>query len=110
MNSNQQNNKKIGPTGSRETLFLFFSFFIYFILLIEFNYVLTFLKDARERGAHADCQSPLPSRPGPVSRSNGAAQPQCAIVRSMRTRTTSHDLDGRSASNGPDQSDTSRIV
>ena len=34
-------------------------------------------------------------RSGPaVSRSNGAAQ--CAIVRSIRTRTTSHDLDARS--------------
>ena len=32
--------------------------------------------------------------PGPVSRSNGAAQ--CAIVRSIRTRATSRDLDGRS--------------
>jgi hypothetical protein len=36
----------------------------------------------------------IKSESGPVSRSNGAAQ--CAIVRSVRTRTTSHDLDGRS--------------
>ncbi len=52
--------------GSRETLFFFFFlFFLSFILLIEFNYVLTFLKDARERGAHDDCQSPLPGQVGP---------------------------------------------
>ena len=43
-----------GQPGRRETLL--------FILLIEFNFVLiTFLKDARERGAHDDCQSPLPA-------------------------------------------------
>ena len=51
--------------GSRETLFFLFLSFISFILLIEFNYVLTFLKDARERGAHDDCQSPLPGQVGP---------------------------------------------
>ena len=52
--------------GSRETLFFFFFFsFILLILLIEFNYVLTFLKDHRERGAHDDCQSALPGQVGP---------------------------------------------
>ena len=93
------NNKNFGPTSpgvARDSFFLFI-LFISFILLIEFNFVLTFLKDARERGAHDDCQSPLPGQVGPgltVERSNGAAQ--CAIVRSIRARTTSHDLDGRS--------------
>jgi hypothetical protein len=42
-----------------------FHFIYLFILYIEFNYVLTFLKDARERGAHDDCQSPLPGQVGP---------------------------------------------
>ena len=52
--------------GSRETLFLFSIYlFISFILLIQFNFVLTFLKDARERGAHDDRQSPLPGHVGP---------------------------------------------
>ncbi len=53
---------------------------------------LTFLKDARGHTTTARVHSQVKS--GPVSRSNGAAQ--CAIVRSIRTRTTSHDLDGRS--------------
>ena len=55
--------------GSRETLFFLFFLFIYlfisFILLIQFNFVLTFLKDARERGAHDDRQSPVPGQVGP---------------------------------------------
>ena len=46
-------------------LFLFLLFIILFISFILFNYVLTFLKDARERGAHDDCQSPLPGQVGP---------------------------------------------
>jgi hypothetical protein len=63
----QQNNKNFGPGVAR--LFLSFLFihylFILLTLLIEFNFVLTFLKDARERGAHDDRQSPLPGQVGP---------------------------------------------
>ena len=52
--------------GSRGISFFFFEIEIeLFILLIKFNSTLTFLKDARERGAHEDCQSPLPGQVGP---------------------------------------------
>ena len=64
----QQNNKSFVPTSpgvARDSFYFLFILFISFILLIEFNYVLTFLKDARERGAHDDCQSPLPGQVGP---------------------------------------------
>ena len=66
----KQNNKSFVPTSpgvARDSFFLFLLFIslILLILLIEFNYVLTFLKDARERGAHDDCQSPLPGQVGP---------------------------------------------
>ena len=79
------------PGVARVSFFLFFlSLLILLILLIEFNFVLTFLKDARERGAHEDCQSPLPGQvPGPVS------QGRCAIMRTIRTR-TNDELDGGS--------------
>ena len=42
-------------------------FFFLLIELIEFNSLLTFLKDARERGAHKDfhTSSPLPGQVGP---------------------------------------------
>jgi hypothetical protein len=56
--SNKANQQKIWPNepGGRARLFCFVVYFfilfiIEFILLIEFNFVLTFLKDARERGA-----------------------------------------------------------
>ncbi len=60
------NNKSFVPTspGSRETLFFSFYLFISFNYLIEFNFV-TYLKDAPERGAHDDSQSPLPGQVGP---------------------------------------------
>ena len=69
----KQNNKSFWPTqpgGRAVSLFsLFFYVFILlielFILLIKFNSSLTFVKDARERGAHEDCQSPLPGQVGP---------------------------------------------
>ncbi len=68
-----KNNKSLfvptSPGVARDSFFLFlFLLFISFILLIEFNYVPAFLKDARERGAHADCQSPLalPVQVGPA--------------------------------------------
>jgi hypothetical protein len=62
----QSKTTKVLPqrAGGRARLF-FFILFISFILLIQFNFVLTFLKDARERGAHDDCQSPLPGQVGP---------------------------------------------
>ena len=68
VNKRQQNNKSFVPTSpgvARDSFYFLFILFISFILLIEFNYVLTFLKDARERGAHDDCQSPLPGQVGP---------------------------------------------
>jgi hypothetical protein len=58
----QQKNVPNEPRRVARISFLLFILFILvilvilFILLIEFNYVLTFLKDARERGAHDDCQ------------------------------------------------------
>ena len=75
------------PGVARDSFYFLFILFISFILLIEFNYVLTFLKDARERGAHDDCQSPLPGQVGPgltVSRARSVCD--CAI------HTYSHDL------------------
>jgi hypothetical protein len=60
---------------------------------------LRFLKTPAS-AAHTTARVHSQVKSGPVSRSNGAAQ--CAIVRSIRTRTTSHDshdshdLDGRS--------------
>ncbi len=50
--------------------------------------------DPPQRGRSVTPVAHSQVKSGPVSRSNGAAQ--CAIVRSIRTRTTSHDLDGRS--------------
>ena len=63
---------KVWPTqpGGR-AVSLFFPFFLFillievFILLIKFNSSLTFLSDVRERGAHENCQSPLPGQVGP---------------------------------------------
>ena len=56
--------QKISPTqpGGRAV-----SLFFFLIELIEFNSLLTFLKDARERGAHKDfhTSSPLPGQVGP---------------------------------------------
>ena len=81
--------------GSRGISFFSFLLFIllielFILLLIEFNSSLTFLKDARERGAHDDCQSPLPGQVGPpVSRSiikRGRSVCDCEI------HTYSHDL------------------
>ena len=56
------------PGGRARLFFLFLFLFLLFYLFISFilfNYVLTFLKDARERGAHDDRQSPLPGQVGP---------------------------------------------
>jgi hypothetical protein len=68
-NNNNNKSSPNEPGLSPETLFsfLFFYLFTSFILLIQFNFVrvLTFLKDARERGAHDNCQSPLPGQVGP---------------------------------------------
>ncbi len=82
--------------GRARLFFYFFYTFILLIELVEFNFVLTFLKDARERGAHDDCQwqSPLPT--GPVSRSNRAAVRLCAPY--VLTRTTSSTETPRSPS------------
>ena len=68
----KQQQQKFWPTqpGGR-AVSLFFPFFLFillielFILLIEFNSSLTFLSDVRERGAHENCQSPLPGQVGP---------------------------------------------
>ncbi len=81
--------------GSRETLFfLFFYVFILSIELIELNFVLTFLiKDARERGAHDDCQSPLPGQVGPVSRSDRAAVRLCAPYLLALAVARAHELE-----------------
>ena len=77
--------KVFGPHSPGVARYLFSLFFF-----IELNSLLTFLKDARERGAHEDCQSPLPGQvPGPVS------QGRCAIMRTIRTR-TNDELDGGS--------------
>ena len=46
-----------GPFRARGPALVTGTFFL--LLLVEFCFVLTFLKDARERGAHEDCQSPL---------------------------------------------------
>ena len=62
----QNNNKSFWPTqpGGR-AFFLFILLIELFILLIKFNSSLTFLSDVRERGAHENCQSPLPGQVGP---------------------------------------------
>ena len=94
------------PGGRARLSFLFFYFsfllFILFILLIQFNFVLTtyvrFLKTPASTRRLPESTS-RPVRSGPVSRSNGAAQ--CAIVRSIRSRTNSHDLDGYGRSKKP---------
>ena len=60
--------KVFGPhsPGVARYLFSLFVFIELFLLkFIELNSLLTFLKDARERGAHEDCQSPLPGQVGP---------------------------------------------
>ena len=83
--------------GGRARLFFFFSFiylfisFISFILLIQFNFV-TYVPSRRPHTTTARVHCRVKS--GPVSRSNRA--PQCAIVRTIPTRTNSHDLYGRS--------------
>ena len=51
------------PGVARDSFFSFY-LFISFNYLIEFNFV-TYLKDALERGAHDDSQSPLPGQVGP---------------------------------------------
>ena len=43
------------PGGRARLFFYFFYKFNLLIELVEFNFVLTFLKDARERGAHDLC-------------------------------------------------------
>ncbi len=92
---NQQQQQKFWPNepGGRARLF----FFLLLIELIEFNSVLTFLKDARERGAHDDCHSPLPGQVGPgLTVSQGPAVCDCAIhtySHDSRDGRTSHDLD-----------------
>ena len=94
---------KISAQQARGRARLFFSFsfilFISFILLIQFNYsiqlrTLRFLKTPASAAHTTTARVHFQVRSGPVSRSNGAAQR--AIVRSIRTRTTSRDLDGRS--------------
>ncbi len=92
----KQNNESFGPTSPGVARDSFFLFFLFFILLVEFNSVpqkkkLRFLKTPAS-AAHTTARVHTGSqvKSGPVSRSNGV--PQCAIVRSIRTRTTSHDL------------------
>ena len=94
--SNKQNNKSFVPTSpgvARDSFFsfLFIYLFISFILLIQFNFV-TYVPSRRPHTTTARVHCRVKS--GPVSRSNRA--PQCAIVRTIPTRTSSHDLDGRS--------------
>ena len=69
MSSNKAKQQKFCPNepGGRARLFSFFSFFYLFHLINELNSIslLTSLKDALERGAHDDSQSPLPGQVGP---------------------------------------------
>ena len=68
--SSKQNNKSFWPTqpgGRAVSLFSFFFIELNLLKFIELNSLLTFLKDARERGAHDDVHtsSPLPGQVGP---------------------------------------------
>ena len=94
VDGNKQNSNKIlaqRARGSREHSFFsfFFIYFIKLIKLIEFNFVLTFLRDARERGAHDTARVHCQVRSGPVSRPNRAPVRLCDPYVLARPRTTS---------------------
>ena len=92
------NNKSFVPTspGVARDFFLLL-LFISFILLIQFNFVTyTSLKDARTRRLPESTRVHYQVRSGPGPPTSNEAAVRLCNPCVLRTRTTSHDLDGRS--------------